>query len=73
MGVTSHLTHLHFGCYKQTSDPDELQHALSYVALGQHEAVKVVLCQVERLPVESVGVAHLVRKRTIRTKNVERT
>lgn len=54
------LSHLHLRCYEKTSYPNELQRALFNVGLGQHEPVKVVLRQVERLPVKSIGLTHLV-------------
>lgn len=61
------IPHLHLWCYKQTGNPNELQHALINAVLGQHEPVKVVLCQVERLPMKSVGLTHLVKPMTNKT------
>lgn len=57
------VPYLHLGCYKETGYPDELQHVLLNVVLRQHEAVEVILSQVERLPVQSVGLTHLGRQR----------
>lgn len=56
------ISYLHLWCYEKTGDPNKLQHALFYVVLGQHEPVKVILCQVERLPVKSVRLTHLVKQ-----------
>lgn len=56
--------YLHLWCDKKTSYPNELQHPLFNVVLGHHEAVKIVLRQVERLPVKSVGLTHLVKPKT---------
>lgn len=64
--------YLHFRRYEKTGNPDELQHALVYVVLRQHETVKVVLCQVECLPVKRVCLTHLVKQAIIHMFYIEK-
>lgn len=53
------MTHLDLGGDEERRDAEQLQELLADVFLRQHEAVKEVLSQVRRLPVEAVHLAHL--------------
>lgn len=53
------MTHLDLGGDEERRDAEQLQKLLTDVFLRQHEAVKEVLSQVRRLPVEAVHLAHL--------------
>lgn len=52
-------THLDLGGDEECRDAEELQALLADVILRKHETVKEILCQVRRLPVEAVHLAHL--------------
>ena len=50
---------LHLGGDKEAADANELQRGLEHAALRGHEAVKVVLGQVIRLPMQLVHLTDL--------------
>lgn len=58
------LTHLYLWGDEERGDADELQDIFADVLLSQHVAVKVVLSQVRRLPVEAVNLTDLQTKKT---------
>lgn len=51
--------YLDFGGDEDSRDADELQPLLFRVVLGEHESVKEVLCQVERLSVKQISLTYL--------------
>lgn len=51
--------YLDFGGDEESRDADELQPLLFRVVLGEHESVKEVLRQVERLSVKQISLTYL--------------
>lgn len=55
----SNPSYLYFGSDEETGDAYELQRWLEDISLCGHEAIKVVLSEVVRLPVQFVHLTHL--------------
>lgn len=57
--ILAKAPYFHFGSDEEARDADELQRWLEDISLCGHEAIKVVLGQVVRLPVQFVHFTHL--------------
>lgn len=61
-GLNLKSFYLYFSSNEETGDADELQRRLEDVFLRGHEAIKVVLSEVVRLPVQFVDFTHLQKQ-----------
>lgn len=57
--IQTKAPYFYFGCDEEARDADELQRWFEDISLCGHEAIKVVLGQVVRLPMQLVHLAHL--------------